>query len=41
MHIEYWPIARLKPYERNPRKNDQALDGKKAKLEKLKREARV
>ncbi len=24
--IEYWPIARLKPYENNPRKNDQAVD---------------
>lgn len=24
--IEYWPIARLVPYERNPRKNDQAVD---------------
>ena len=26
LHIEYWPIARLKPYERNPRKNDKAVD---------------
>ena len=25
LHIEYWPIARLKPYERNPRKNDKAV----------------
>jgi hypothetical protein len=23
---EYWPIERLKPYERNPRKNDKAVD---------------
>ena len=22
--VEYWPIERLKPYERNPRKNDKA-----------------
>ena len=26
LHIEYWPIERLKPYERNPRKNDKAVD---------------
>src|ERR1035438_6525633 len=25
LQIEYWPIARLKPYGRNPRKNDQAV----------------
>jgi ParB-like chromosome segregation protein Spo0J len=24
--VEYWPIGRLKPYERNPRKNDKAVD---------------
>src|SRR6185295_4330085 len=24
--VEYWPIERLKPYERNPRKNDKAVD---------------
>jgi hypothetical protein len=22
LRVEYWPIERLKPYERNPRKND-------------------
>jgi DNA modification methylase len=26
LHVEYWPIERLKPYERNPRKNDAAVD---------------
>jgi ParB-like chromosome segregation protein Spo0J len=26
IRIEYWPISRLKPYERNPRKNDKAVD---------------
>jgi DNA modification methylase len=26
LRIEYWPVERLKPYERNPRKNDQAVD---------------
>jgi DNA modification methylase len=26
LHIEYWPIARLKDYERNPRKNDKAVE---------------
>ena len=26
LHIEYWPIERLKPYERNPRMNDKAVD---------------
>ncbi len=26
LHIEYWPIARLKDYERNPRKNDGAVE---------------
>lgn len=25
LQIEYWPIGRLKPYEKNPRKNDQAV----------------
>ncbi len=24
--VEYWPIGRLKPYERNPRKNDKAVE---------------
>src|SRR5579863_2239392 len=24
--IEYWPVERLKPYERNPRKNDKAVE---------------
>ena len=26
LRVEYWPIERLKPYERNPRKNDNAVD---------------
>ena len=26
LQIEYWPIARLKDYERNPRKNDGAVE---------------
>jgi ParB-like chromosome segregation protein Spo0J len=26
IQIETWPIARLLPYARNPRKNDQAVD---------------
>ena len=26
LQIEYWPIGRLKPYERNARKNDHAVD---------------
>jgi hypothetical protein len=26
LRVEYWPIERLKPYERNPRKNDQAVE---------------
>src|SRR5580658_4275632 len=26
LRIEYWPIERLKPYERNPRDNDKAVD---------------
>ena len=26
LRVEYWPIGRLKPYERNPRKNDKAVD---------------
>ena len=25
-HIEYWRIPRLRDYERNPRKNDHAVD---------------
>lgn len=25
LRIEYWPISRLKPYERNPRKNDKSV----------------
>src|SRR5690242_9882949 len=24
--VEYWPVGRLKPYERNPRKNDKAVE---------------
>jgi hypothetical protein len=26
LRVEYWPVERLKPYERNPRKNDKAVD---------------
>lgn len=26
LHIEYWPIQRLVPYEKNPRRNDGAVD---------------
>src|ERR1035438_8290482 len=26
LRVEYWPIERLKPYGRNPRKNDKAVD---------------
>ena len=26
LRVEYWPVAKLKPYERNPRKNDKAVD---------------
>jgi DNA modification methylase len=26
LRVEYWPIERFKPYERNPRKNDAAVD---------------
>lgn len=26
IRIEYWPVSRLVPYERNPRKNDKAVD---------------
>src|ERR1700677_3614753 len=26
LRIEFWPVERLKPYERNPRKNDKAVD---------------
>src|SRR6202795_3494278 len=26
LRVEYWPIDRLNPYERNPRKNDKAVD---------------
>ena len=30
--VEYWPIGRLKPYERNPRKNDKAVDRMRASI---------
>src|ERR1700675_3606746 len=30
--IEYWPIDRLKPYERNPRKNDKAVGRMRASI---------
>jgi hypothetical protein len=26
LHIEYWPITRLKDYERNPRKSHDAVE---------------
>jgi ParB-like chromosome segregation protein Spo0J len=26
LRVEYWPVERLKPYERNPRKNDKAVE---------------
>jgi hypothetical protein len=26
LRVEYWSVERLKPYERNPRKNDKAVD---------------
>jgi len=26
LHVEYWPIERLKPYDRNPRRNDKAVE---------------
>ena len=26
LRVDYWPVERLKPYERNPRKNDKAVD---------------
>lgn len=26
MKIELWPLAKIKPYERNPRTNDAAVD---------------
>jgi DNA modification methylase len=32
MHIELWPIERVKPYDRNPRVNDPAVDSVAASL---------
>jgi len=26
LRVEYWPVERLEPYERNPRKNDKAVE---------------
>lgn len=26
LHVEYWPLSRLRLYERNPRRNDAAVD---------------
>jgi ParB-like chromosome segregation protein Spo0J len=26
LRVEYWPVEKLKRYERNPRKNDKAVD---------------
>ncbi len=26
LRVEYWPIEKLKPYEYNPRRNDNAVD---------------
>jgi len=33
MHIDLWPIDRVKPYDRNPRLNDQAVDAVAASLQ--------
>ena len=33
--VEYWPVERLKPYERNPRKNDKAVDQIRASFREL------
>jgi hypothetical protein len=30
--VEYWPIDQLKPYERNPCKNDKAVDRMRASI---------
>ena len=32
LEIEYWDIGRLKPYERNPRKNDKAVEKMRASI---------
>src|SRR5689334_24710575 len=32
MHIDLWPIDGVKPYDRNPRQNDQAVDAVAASL---------
>jgi hypothetical protein len=32
MQIDLWPIERVKPYDRNPRQNDQAVDAVAASL---------
>jgi DNA modification methylase len=32
LHVEYWPIDRLRPYERNPRKNDKAVGRMRASI---------
>ena len=26
MNVESWPIGRVRPYEKNPRQNEQAVD---------------
>lgn len=35
MKVENWKIERVKPYEKNPRKNDQAVDAVAESLEKF------
>ncbi len=32
LRVEYWSIEKLKPYERNPRKNDKAVDRMRASI---------
>ena len=32
LQLEYWPVSRLAPYARNPRKNDKAVDRMRASI---------
>lgn len=32
IHIDEWPVSRLRPYEKNPRKNDKAVDQMRASI---------
>jgi ParB-like chromosome segregation protein Spo0J len=32
IHIEEWPVSRLRPYEKNPRKNDKAVEQMRASI---------